>query len=64
MIAGTQAEYHSDGGLQKDTPYLALTGELWGVFVNTFEKINRVITAPHNYQNLVMILIYLHFWPS
>ena len=26
------AEYLSDAGSTKDTPYLALTGELWGVF--------------------------------
>ena len=31
----------------KDTPYLALTDELWGVFVNILEKIDCVITAPH-----------------
>ena len=29
MIEGTHAEYQSDAGY---TPYLALTGELWGVF--------------------------------
>ena len=32
MIAGIQAECQSDAGSTKDTPYLALTGELWGVF--------------------------------
>ena len=47
MIAGTQAEYKSDAGSTKDAPYLALTGELWGVFCNIFEKIDRVITALH-----------------
>ena len=36
MIAGTQAEYESDAGSTKDTPYLALTGELWGVFCEYF----------------------------
>ena len=36
MIAGTQAEYQSDDGFTKDTPYLALTGELWGVFWEHF----------------------------
>ena len=30
--AETQAEYQSDAWSTKDTPYLALTGELWGVF--------------------------------
>ena len=33
MIVGTQAEYQSDAGSTKYTPYLALTGELWGVLM-------------------------------
>ena len=32
MVAETQTEYQSDAESTKDTPYLALTGELWGVF--------------------------------
>ena len=32
MIVGTEAEYQSDAGFTNDTPYLALTGELWGIF--------------------------------
>ena len=36
MIAGTQAEYESDVGYTEDTPYLALTGELWDVFCEYF----------------------------
>ena len=32
MITPNEAEYQSDAGFTKDTPYLALTGELWGVF--------------------------------
>ena len=36
MIAGTQAEYQSDAGSTKDTPYLALTAELWGAFCEYF----------------------------
>ena len=32
MITGTEAEYLSDAGSKKDTPYLALSGELWGDF--------------------------------
>ena len=32
MIVGTDAEYQSEAKPIKDTPYLALTGELWGVF--------------------------------
>ena len=29
------------------TPYLALTGELWGVYCEVLGEIDRVITAPH-----------------
>ena len=48
MIAGTQAEYQSDAEYTKDTPYLALMGELWDVFCEYFvKKIDRIITAPH-----------------
>ena len=32
MIIEIEAQYQSDAGTTKDTPYLALTGELWGVF--------------------------------
>ena len=32
MITGTEAEYELYAGSTKDTPYLALTGELSGVF--------------------------------
>ena len=32
MNAEIEAEYESDAGSTKDTPYLALTGEHWGVF--------------------------------
>ena len=32
MITGTEAEYQSDAGFTKDTPFLSLVGELWGVF--------------------------------
>ena len=31
-----EAEYKSDFVATKDTPYLALTGELWGVFCEDF----------------------------
>ena len=31
-IEGAEAEYQSDAGSTKDTPYLVLPGELWGVF--------------------------------
>ena len=32
IITGTEIEYQSDTGSTKDTLYLTLTGELWGVF--------------------------------
>ena len=32
MIIEIEAEHQSDAGTTKHTPYLALTGELWGVF--------------------------------
>ena len=32
MIILSEAEYQPDHGSIKDNPYLALTGELWGVF--------------------------------
>ena len=31
--------------LTKDTPYLALSGELWSVFYEYFTEIDRVITG-------------------
>ena len=36
MIAGTQAEYQSDAGSTKDTPYLTLACKWWGVFCEYF----------------------------
>ena len=36
IIAGTDAEYQSQAKPTKHTPYLALTGELWGVFHEYF----------------------------
>ena len=32
MIIEIEAEHQSDAGTTKHTPYLALMGELWGVF--------------------------------
>ena len=32
MITGTEEEYQSDSVSTIDAPYLAPTGELWGVF--------------------------------
>ena len=42
------AEHKSYIELTKDTPYLALTGELYEVsVVRVWEEIDRVIMAPH-----------------
>ena len=35
----TEAEHKSELTLTKDTPYLTLTGELWGVCCDDFEEI-------------------------
>ena len=35
-MAGIESEYQSDAGWTKDTPYLALMGELWGDFCEDF----------------------------
>ena len=43
----TATECKSDFKLTTHTPYLALTGELWGLCYENFEKIDRVTTAPH-----------------
>ena len=42
----TATEHKSDFELTTDTPYLALVGELCGVYYENFEE-NCVITAPH-----------------
>ena len=42
MIVGTEAEYQSDAGFTKDTPYLALACELWGVFFILFRKLTAL----------------------
>ena len=36
MIAGAQADYKSGAGSTKDTPFLAVTGELWDIFRDFF----------------------------
>ena len=53
----TEAEYKSEFEHTKDTPYLGLTGELWGVFCKDFGEnwlrynstglYLEVITNPH-----------------
>ena len=39
IAAVTEAEYESELELTKDTPYLALSGELWGVCYEDFGDI-------------------------
>ena len=41
------AQLKSNIKLTKVTPYLALTGELWGVFCEDLGEYDRVLTAPH-----------------
>ena len=41
----TAADRKSDFKLQTDTPYLAFTCELWGVYLRRLEKIDSVITT-------------------
>ena len=42
-----QTEHRSNLKLTTDTPYFALTVELWDVYYEILKKIARVITAPH-----------------
>ena len=53
MISGTHAEYQSGAKSTKDTPYLALTGELWGVF---WEYVWE------NWQRYNGTALYMHFY--
>ena len=41
MVAVTEVEYKPEFESPRDTTYLALTGELCGVFVRVLEKIDR-----------------------
>ena len=59
MITETEAEYKLDAGSTKAIPYFALTGELWGVFVNIYEKIDRIITAPHSTMKCELDIMFL-----
>ena len=47
MVTGTEAEYQSDADSKERHPIPRPNVELWGVFVNICEKIDRVLTAPH-----------------
>ena len=47
VVAVNDVEYRSEFTYTKGTPYLALPGELWGVFCEDFGKMYRVITAPY-----------------
>ena len=52
MIARTGAEFQSEAGSTKDNPYLALAGELWGVFC---EYIFRKLTELYRHRTLFCI---------
>ena len=52
----TEAKYASEVIITKDIPYLALTGELWAVFVKIWVKIDSIIMAL--YFTLVSVLLY------
>ena len=43
--AMTAAEHKADFKFTKDPPYIALEGELWGVYYDNLEAIDHVITA-------------------
>ena len=45
--------------LTKDTPYLALSGELWSVFYEYFTEIDRVIKGFYCIMTLEMIIMKL-----
>ena len=54
--------------LTKDTPYLALSGELWSVFYEYFTEIDRVIKGFYCMRNLCLVIKYqpscvVTFWP-
>ena len=46
----------SDIRITTDTPNLALTGELWGVYCEDFGKIDRFITAPHCISKRILVI--------
>ena len=60
MIVGAHAEYQSDAGFTKDTPYLALTGKLLGVFCeysrlsSTKKKFSLRLTSDQGSTQLIL----------
>ena len=61
---GTEAEYQSDAGPTKDTPYLALTGELWDVFCEYLWETWPRYNGATLYKELPLILIANGGWPE
>ena len=55
-----QLEHASEFKLKKDIPYLAPTGELWGIYCKDLGEIDCVIMAPH----CILIQIPLNFVPE
>ena len=48
--------------LTKDTPYLALSGELWSVFYEYFTEIDRVIKGFYCIANQYFARLYDYYW--
>ena len=53
----TAAELQSTFKFTTDTPYVALTGKLWGVYCEDVGETDRVITAPHCTSKLYELVI-------
>ena len=54
-MAITAAKQQTDIELTKETPYLALTGEIWGVYYDTFRE---------NWPRYNGIVLYIYFTGS
>ena len=59
MIIEIEAEYQSDAGTTKDTPYLALMGELWGVFCEYLRE-----NQPRYNGTALYFPLWFHFFPD
>ena len=51
----TGAKHKSDFEITKDSPYLALAGEIWVFFAMILEMIDRFITALHSEYNMFLL---------
>ena len=50
----TEVEYKSELEYTKDTPYLALTGELWDAFCEDSEKLDRTVQCNRQAKNVIL----------